>query len=576
MKRHPDEDDKVESEGSESPNEKRQKVPALRNVIIEATKQHAFQKFLEPLLRRVVKEEVELALTKHLACKKRHCGKQIYPSTSTSLELQFTSKLSLPIFTGTKIEGEDCPVLNVSLVDAFTGRVVTSGPESSIKVEIVVLEGDFEGNEDENWTFKEFQDNVVREREGKRPLLTGDVLLNLNEGTGALGDLMFTDNSSWTRSRKFRLGARVGDGYFGETRVKEAKTEAFVVKDHRGELYKKHYPPSLSDEVWRLEKIGKDGAFHKRLSSANINTVKEFLTVLCTDAQSLRNILGNGMSAKMWELTVDHARTCTLDGHNYMYYPNTQQRMGGVVFNVVGEVVGLLSDGQFVPCSELSDIQKEDALKLVKAAFAHWDDVVLYKDGAIAGSSSHAPTISFPSNVLTEENPYSSFPDSHKSGGFSFIRPSVSSPDFISSMLSSGGLGSSDDFALHDIGNMEFRNEPEPHGFASHDVYKDSRGLGKISNSLTFDAESVSQTFCSEDHFRYFDTEISSQPQTLSLVSQADVSCFLPTQVQRAAAHCKARTTWMMLKTVLLWRFSIKRIVAKKKKSRMRELERYG
>lgn len=69
-------------------------------------------------------------------------------------------------------------------------------------------------------------------------------------------------------------------------------------------------------------------------------------------------ILGNGMSAKMWELTVDHARTCALDGHNYMYYPNTQQRMGGVVFNVVGEVVGLLSDGQFVPCSELSDMQK--------------------------------------------------------------------------------------------------------------------------------------------------------------------------------------------------------------------------
>lgn len=99
----------------------------------------------------------------------------------------------------------------------------------------MVLEGDFEGNEDENWTFEEFQDNVVREREGKRPLLTGDVSLNLNEGTSALGELVFTDNSSWTRSRKFRLGARVADGYFGETRVKEAKTEAFVVKDHRGE-----------------------------------------------------------------------------------------------------------------------------------------------------------------------------------------------------------------------------------------------------------------------------------------------------------------------------------------------------
>lgn len=55
-------------------------------------------------------------------------------------------------------------------------------------------------------------------------------------------------------------------------------------------VYKKHYPPSLADEVWRLEKIGKDGAFHKRLSSENINTVKDFLTMLHLDTQRLRNV----------------------------------------------------------------------------------------------------------------------------------------------------------------------------------------------------------------------------------------------------------------------------------------------
>ena len=38
------------------------------------------------------------------------------------------------------------------------------------------------------------------------------------------------------------------------------------------------------DEVWRLEKIGKDGAFHKRLSSENINTVKDILILLYMDA----------------------------------------------------------------------------------------------------------------------------------------------------------------------------------------------------------------------------------------------------------------------------------------------------
>lgn len=70
-------------------------------------------------------------------------------------------------------------------------------------------------------------------------------------------------------------------------------------------------------------------------------------------------ILGNGMSAKMWELMVDHARTCTLDGHKYMYYPKSNtQRMEGAVFNVVGEVMGLYSNGQFIPLSELSDVQK--------------------------------------------------------------------------------------------------------------------------------------------------------------------------------------------------------------------------
>ena len=55
-------------------------------------------------------------------------------------------------------------------------------------------------------------------------------------------------------------------------------------------VYKKHYPPALMDEVWRLEKIGKDGAFHKRLSNDNINTVKDFLTLLYTDPARLRNV----------------------------------------------------------------------------------------------------------------------------------------------------------------------------------------------------------------------------------------------------------------------------------------------
>lgn len=142
--------------------------------------------------------------------------------------------LSLPVFTGARIEGEECSSLQVALVDCISGQIVKSVSESSAKVEIVVLEGDFDGDESDNWTLEEFKNNIVREREGKKPLLTGDSFINLKDGVGLVGEISFTDNSSWTRSRRFRLGARIVDNSDG-TRVKEAKTESFIVRDHRGE-----------------------------------------------------------------------------------------------------------------------------------------------------------------------------------------------------------------------------------------------------------------------------------------------------------------------------------------------------
>ena len=110
-----------------------------------------------------------------------------------------------------------------------------SGPESSAKVEIVVLEGDSDGDEGDNWTVEEFKNKIVRERKGKRPLLAGNTVLNLTDGVGYVGEISLTDNSSWTRSSKLRLGARIVDNSSGITRVLEAKTESFIVKDHCGE-----------------------------------------------------------------------------------------------------------------------------------------------------------------------------------------------------------------------------------------------------------------------------------------------------------------------------------------------------
>lgn len=133
------------------------------------------------------------------------------------------------------MEGEQGSAIHVVLQNANTGHVVTTGPEASAKMDIVVLEGDFTADDEENWTQDEFENYVVRERDGKRPLLTGELSVNLKDGVGTLGELTFTDNSSWIRSRKFRLGVRIASGQCEGLRIREAKTEAFTVKDHRGE-----------------------------------------------------------------------------------------------------------------------------------------------------------------------------------------------------------------------------------------------------------------------------------------------------------------------------------------------------
>ena len=55
-------------------------------------------------------------------------------------------------------------------------------------------------------------------------------------------------------------------------------------------VYKKHYPPALNDEVWRLDRIAKDGALHKKLIQAKIVTVEDFLRLLVRDPQKLRSV----------------------------------------------------------------------------------------------------------------------------------------------------------------------------------------------------------------------------------------------------------------------------------------------
>lgn len=125
--------------------------------------------------------------------------------------------------------------IHVVLVDKSSDQImVPTSFQHPIKLEIVVLDGDFPDKE--SWTSEEFNRHIVKERTGKRPLLAGELNLTLRDGIAPIGDIEFTDNSSWIRSRKFRVAVRVAPtGNNPSLRIREGMTDAFIVKDHRGE-----------------------------------------------------------------------------------------------------------------------------------------------------------------------------------------------------------------------------------------------------------------------------------------------------------------------------------------------------
>ncbi|CAM0877461.1 unnamed protein product [Alopecurus aequalis] len=545
----------AESGGSSSaphrPGEpKRQRVPALREVIAEVMRKSSIEKLfmsIEPLIRRVVKEEIELALANHATMMTRS-PTEVVPSTSKNLQLQFTTRLSLPIFTGSKIEGEGTLNLTIALVDSLTREVVVMGKESQLKVELVVLEGDFEGGESNDWTALEFNNNILREREGKRPLLSGDVSVGLDRGIGTVGDVSFTDNSSWTRSRKFRLGARIEDGCFNGVRVREAKTDSFVVKDHRGELYKKHHPPVLEDEVWRLEKIGKEGAFHKRLNKEKIVTVKDFLTMLHLDTPRLRKILGGGMSTKIWEVAVEHAKTtCIKSDKVHIYYLDSPSK-SAVLFNDVGEVRGLISE-KFVSVDDLTDKEKAEAHAAVKQAYEDWKNVSTCDSNSLLENPAQVFSMRSPS---LHADKFFQLPEQVSTDDFDLSHLDIPSDDIFSvspsCALDPCAMGTAEP------SGSTFQSELPPLGGHGHPP--EPHALDNFPNSLVYE-ESTSHPSFSEDFYRCPDPSVSFDSQDLGAALKGFIATISKPKPYRG---------WRTLSYVIGWIFYTKRIAALKKK----------
>ncbi|KAL4370249.1 hypothetical protein AHAS_Ahas06G0046900 [Arachis hypogaea] len=256
-------------------------------------------------VQKLVREEMERFL------RLRQTMNETGAHVVKSFELVFKNDLPATVFTHSNIKAKDGSPIQIALYDARSQLIVTDDPLlSSIKVKIYVLKGEFGGDENENWSTKEFKANISRERENRGELLKGDTVITLKNGVGYIGKIMFTDNSKCTWSRHFRLGAIVSSTSHQAT-IKEAISNPFIVKDSRGDLNQKQYPPSLNDEVYRLENISKGGKIHERLLEIGIKTVKDLLQLYETNPTLLQEKFGK-LSRKL-KGTIDHANTYTTE-----------------------------------------------------------------------------------------------------------------------------------------------------------------------------------------------------------------------------------------------------------------------
>jgi hypothetical protein len=102
-----------------------------------------------------------------------------------------------------------------------------------MQVKIVVLNGDFNNDNKEQWSEESFCDSIIHSRPGKPPLFSNELYLRLKNGVATLHGAKFQDNSSFVPSKKFRMGVMAADDSISE-KIIEGISEPFSVLDGRG------------------------------------------------------------------------------------------------------------------------------------------------------------------------------------------------------------------------------------------------------------------------------------------------------------------------------------------------------
>ncbi|KAL4034540.1 hypothetical protein IC575_003190 [Cucumis melo] len=278
--------------------------------------EHGFAEFVSSTMAPIVKELVRVEMIKafetyfppHLLeslRKGKGTGEEVTNEGGIGkYKLVFLNEPAAVIFTNNEIKAENGEPLQVAIIDATTNATIRFGLVASVQVEFFLLDGDYGGSGEQQHR------HPLSARDGKRPLVVGsDLNLTLQYGVASIHSLIITDNSSWMKSKKFRLAVKVkGDKMFQPISI--GVSQPFRVMDHRGEVNKKHHPPSSEDEVWRLEGIGKDGAYHKNLTYNDIKNVGDFLKAYEKNGTNLKKLLGNKVPQKIWEMMIANAKEC--------------------------------------------------------------------------------------------------------------------------------------------------------------------------------------------------------------------------------------------------------------------------
>ncbi|TVU49825.1 hypothetical protein EJB05_01163, partial [Eragrostis curvula] len=313
-------------------------------------------------------------------------------------KLIFVDSLSDKIFTKRDVRAADGNHIKIRMISSSQQGGNLPCLLSTANVKIVVLDGDFNADNREIWTSEEFDDYVVRPRDRVGAVLTGKLDIKLENGEAYLHNVTFIDNSSFTRSRKFRLGVKLM-GDLGDQVVQEGITEPFTVKDRRGEGYKKNDIPSADDELWRLKHIRKNGNFQQALERTGIYSVKDFLRKYHTNENSLHNVLSKA-SPFVWKTIVDHAKKCDPGSNLYSYF--VKDKNIRMYFSSLGQIVGATVAGRYNAFGDLDTPWKMQVEESSKEAYEyvtyHQPDYEMYNSqprpidcGTLQGSITPGP-----------------------------------------------------------------------------------------------------------------------------------------------------------------------------------------